>query len=102
MHHCIHIFAWCASRQEARLDAQQNKKTVSDFVILSLSQANKEPAASAQVCQALAMRALLVADPHERALAKAAVVDFMESRVPLLEANLANEAWGLDDGQTSL
>lgn len=43
--------------------AQQNKKTVSDFVILSLSQATKEPAASGQVCQALAMRALLVADP---------------------------------------
>lgn len=51
-------------------------KNCSDFVILSLSQANKEPAASAQVCQALAMRALLVADPHERALAKAAMVDF--------------------------
>lgn len=48
------------------------------------------------------MRALLVADPHERALAKAAVVDFMESRVLLLEANLANEAWGLDEDQTSL
>lgn len=70
----------------------KTKKTVSDFVILSLSQANKEPA----------MRALLVADPHERALAKAAVVDFMESRVLLLEANLANEAWGLDEDQTSL
>ena len=80
LHHCIRIFAWCASRPEARLDAQQNKKTVSDFVILSLSQAKKEPAASARVCQALAMRALLVADSGERALAKAAVVDFMESR----------------------
>ena len=71
------------------------QKNVSDFVILSLSQAKKEPAASAHL-----PRALLVADPDERALAKAAAVDFMESRVPLLEANLANEAWGLDESRT--
>lgn len=49
----------------------------------------KEPKASAQLRQALAMRALLVEDPQRRGAARSALEAFLKDRAALAEASLA-------------